>query len=69
VGCSAARPDPGLSLPTGCILDTLERLGLDEGERERFWVTSKAIAGELFALMALFVVLPRFDPGRCAVFR
>ena len=47
---------------TGFILDTLERLGLDE--EERFWVTSKAIAGELLALAALFVVLLADDPAR-----
>lgn len=49
-----------LTPSTGFILDTLERLGLDE--EERFWVTSKAIAGELLALAALFVVLLADDP-------
>jgi len=49
-----------LTPSTGFILDTLERLGLDE--EERFWVTSKAIAGELLALAALFVVLQADDP-------
>lgn len=49
-----------LTPSTGFILDTLERLGLDESER--FWVTSKAIAGELLALAALFVVLQAGDP-------
>ncbi len=49
-----------LTPSTGFILDTLERLGLDEAER--FWVTSKAIAGELFALIALFIVLQANDP-------
>lgn len=49
-----------LTPSTGFILDTLERLGLDESER--FWVTSKAIAGELLALGALFVVLQAGDP-------
>ncbi|WP_374554929.1 cation:proton antiporter [Thermomonas sp.] len=49
-----------LTPSTGFILDTLERLGLDE--EERFWVTSKAIAGELLALAALFVVLQAGDP-------
>jgi Kef-type K+ transport system membrane component KefB len=44
-----------LTPSTGFILDTLERMGLDEGER--FWVTSKAIAGELLALAILFVAL------------
>src|SRR5690606_15297283 len=44
-----------LTPSTGFILDTLERLGLDE--EERFWVTSKAIAGGLLALAVLFVAL------------
>lgn len=51
-----------LTPSTGFILDTLARLGLDE--QERFWVTSKAIAGELLALAALFVVLQAGDPVR-----
>jgi len=49
-----------LTPSTGFILDTLERLGLDQ--EERFWVTSKAIAGELLALAVLFVVLQAGDP-------
>jgi Kef-type K+ transport system membrane component KefB len=49
-----------LTPSTGFILDTLERLGLDP--EERFWVTSKAIAGELLALAALFVILQAGDP-------
>lgn len=49
-----------LTPSTGFILDTLERLGLDK--EERFWVTSKAIAGELMALALLFVVLLADDP-------
>lgn len=49
-----------LTPSTGFILDTLERLGLDE--EERFWVTSKAIAGELLALAVLFVALQAGDP-------
>src|SRR5690606_32417650 len=49
-----------LTPSTGFILDTLARLGLNE--QERFWVTSKAIAGELLALAALFVVLQAGDP-------
>ncbi|MGQ4660165.1 cation:proton antiporter [Lysobacter sp. F6437] len=53
-----------LTPSTGFILDTLERLGLDE--EERFWVTSKAIAGELLALAALFVVLQAGDPMELA---
>ena len=48
-----------LTPSTGFILDTLERMGLDEGER--FWVTSKAIAGELMALAMLFVALQAGD--------
>jgi Kef-type K+ transport system membrane component KefB len=54
-----------LTPSTGFILDTLERLGLDE--EERFWVTSKAIAGELLALAALFVVLQAGDPIQLGV--
>ena len=48
-----------LTPSTGFILDTLERLGLDQ--EERFWVTSKAIAGELLALAALFFLLQAHD--------
>lgn len=48
-----------LTPSTGFILDTLERLGLDT--EERFWVTSKAIAGELLALAALFFLLQADD--------
>lgn len=54
-----------LTPSTGFILDTLARLGLDE--EERFWVTSKAIAGELMALAALFVVLQAADPVQLGV--
>ena len=50
---------------TGFILDTLQRLGLDA--EERFWVTSKAIAGELLALAVLFVVLLADDPVQLGV--
>jgi Kef-type K+ transport system membrane component KefB len=53
-----------LTPSTGFILDTLERLGLDE--EERFWVTSKAIAGELLALAVLFVALQAGDPMQFA---
>lgn len=49
-----------LTPSTGFILDTLERLELNE--HERFWVTNKAIAGELLALLALFFVLQASDP-------
>src|SRR5206468_7640944 len=44
-----------LTPSTGFILESLARLGLDE--QERFWVTSKAIGGEMLALVVLFVVL------------
>ena len=53
-----------LTPSTGFILDTLERLGLDE--EERFWVTSKAIAGELLALAALFFLLQANDVAQLA---
>lgn len=53
-----------LTPSTGFILDTLERLGLDE--EERFWVTSKAIAGELLALAALFFLLQANDAVQLA---
>lgn len=49
-----------LTPSTGFILDTLERMGLDADER--FWVSSKAIAGELLALAVLFVALLAGDP-------
>ncbi|CTP82244.1 sodium:proton antiporter [Xanthomonas translucens pv. arrhenatheri] len=51
-----------LTPSTGFIIDSLGRLGLSE--QERFWVTSKAIAGELLALAALFVILQAGDPWR-----
>ncbi|MGY0797732.1 cation:proton antiporter [Lysobacter sp. A286] len=54
-----------LTPSTGFILDTLERLGLNE--EERFWVTSKAIAGELLALAVLFVVLQADDPVQLGI--
>jgi len=44
-----------LTPSTGFILETLARLGLDE--KERFWITTKAIGGELLALVVLFGVL------------
>jgi Kef-type K+ transport system membrane component KefB len=44
-----------LTPSTGFILESLPRLGLDA--QERFWVTSKAIGGEMLALIALFAVL------------
>ncbi len=44
-----------LTPSTGFIVETLSALGLDE--RERYWVRIKAIGGEIFALLVLFVVL------------
>jgi len=49
-----------LTPSTGFIMESLARMGLNEGER--FWVSSKAIAAELLALVALFVVLQAGDP-------
>lgn len=54
-----------LTPSTGFILDSLGRLGLDE--HERFWVTNKAVAGELLALAALFVVLQSESVERLAM--
>ncbi|MCE7031148.1 cation:proton antiporter [Lysobacter sp. GX 14042] len=54
-----------LTPSTGFILDTLERLGLEE--EERFWVTSNAIVGELMALAVMFVVLQAADPVQLGV--
>lgn len=51
-----------LTPSTGFILDTLERMGL--APDERFWVTSKAIAGELLALAVLFVALQAGDAAQ-----
>jgi Kef-type K+ transport system membrane component KefB len=44
-----------LTPSTGFILDSLPRLGLDADER--YWVTIKAIGGEILALLVVFVVL------------
>lgn len=44
-----------LTPSTGFILDSLPTIGLNK--EEQFWVTSKAIAGEILALGLLFVVL------------
>jgi len=44
-----------LTPSTGFILDTLSGLGLKE--EERYWVTIKAVGGELLALLVLFAVL------------
>jgi len=54
-----------LTPSTGFIMESLSRLGLSDAER--FWVSSKAIAGELLALAALFVVLQAGDPGHMAL--
>ena len=53
-----------LTPSTGFILETLSRLGLDE--QERFWVTTKAIGGEVLALLVLFVVLQSVSIERLA---
>lgn len=44
-----------LTPSTGFILESLSGLGLDDNEK--FWVKSKAIAGELLALLLLFMFL------------
>jgi len=44
-----------LTPSTGFILDTLPGLGLTDNER--YWVTIKAVGGELLALLLLFTVL------------
>lgn len=44
-----------LTPSTGFILDTLPMLDIDDAERH--WVRMKAVTGELFALVVLFVVL------------
>jgi Kef-type K+ transport system membrane component KefB len=54
-----------LTPSTGFILDSLSRLGLDDDER--FWVTNKAVAGELLALAALFAVLQSDSTERLAM--
>lgn len=54
-----------LTSSTGFIVDSLDRFDLT-GE-ERFWVTNKAISGELLALAAMFVVLKASDPLQFAM--
>lgn len=44
-----------LTPSTGFILDTLSRMGLSDDER--YWVTVKAVGGELLALLVLFLVM------------
>jgi Kef-type K+ transport system membrane component KefB len=53
-----------LTPSTGFILDTLPRLGLNA--EERFWVTVKAIGGEVLALLVLFGVLQSGSAERLA---
>jgi len=53
-----------LTPSTGFILDTLSNLGLTEDER--YWVTVKAVGGELLALLVLFVVLQSGSMERLA---
>jgi len=54
-----------LTPSTGFILDTLSRLGLTEDER--YWVTVKAVGGELLALIVLFLVLQSGSMERLAL--
>lgn len=54
-----------LTPSTGFILDALRSLGL--GDRERFWVRSKAIGAELAALAVLFVTVQSTSAARLAV--
>jgi Kef-type K+ transport system membrane component KefB len=54
-----------LTPSTGFILDTLSRLGLTEDER--YWVTVKAVGGELLALAVLFIVLQSGSVERLAL--
>lgn len=53
-----------LTPSTGFILDTLSRLGLTD--EERYWVTIKAVGGELMALLVLFIVLQSGSMERLA---
>lgn len=53
-----------LTPSTGFILDTLAGLGLTPPER--YWVTIKAVGGELLALAVLFVVLQAASPQQLA---
>lgn len=50
-----------LTPSTGFILESLTGLNLDENEK--FWVKSKAIAGELLALLLLFIFLKSDSPS------
>lgn len=51
-----------LTPSTGFILDSLPTFGLDE--RQAFWTRTKAVASELVALAALFVVVQSSSPLR-----
>ncbi len=51
-----------LTPSTGFILESLPRMGLDE--EERYWVTIKAIGGEILALVVLFISSPARTPRR-----
>jgi Kef-type K+ transport system membrane component KefB len=53
-----------LTPSTGFILDSLGRLGLNADER--FWVTVKAIGGEILALLVLFGVLQSSSASQLA---
>lgn len=50
---------------TGFILDSLHGSGLTQDEQ--FWVKSKAIASELVALGALFLIVQSVDPVRLGI--
>jgi Kef-type K+ transport system membrane component KefB len=54
-----------LTPSTGFILESLPRLGLDP--EERFWVTTKAVGGELLALLVLFAALQSDSAARLAL--
>jgi len=53
-----------LTPSTGFILESLPRLGLDA--EERYWVTIKAIGGEILALLALFGRVGHDQPAQLA---
>ena len=54
-----------LTPSTGFILDTLARMGLSDDER--YWVTVKAVGGELLALLVLFLVMQSVSPAQFIV--
>lgn len=53
-----------LTSSTGFIIDSLDRFLMRP--EDRFWVTNKAISGELLALALMFVVLKASDPVELA---